>query len=267
MGNLSCVAGQTTSRYRERNSTADRALDILGMFDETKPAIGASEVAEQLGVARSTAYRYVQSLVRSGFLEEAEAGRFRLGRRILELAIIARRGLGPSEVARPVMRRLCADLGETVLLTRLAGTVVVCLEREEASTRRVRISYERGQVMPINAGASAFVLLAWLEEESLDRVLAAAPLERFTSRTLTSPEALKRRLEETAKQGFGLSQSELDEDVLGVAAPIRDADGNVQAAISMAAVSSRVPKNRLPRIIGEVRAAAAEISEAVALLG
>ena len=60
------MAGQAASRYRERNSTADRALDILGMFDESKPSIGASEVAEQLGVARSTAYRYVQSLVQSG---------------------------------------------------------------------------------------------------------------------------------------------------------------------------------------------------------
>jgi DNA-binding IclR family transcriptional regulator len=255
------------SRYRERNSTADRALDILGMFDEARPTIGASEVADQLGVARSTAYRYVQSLVQSGFLEEAETGKFRLGRRILELAVIARRGLGLSEVARPVMRRLCADLGETILLTRLAGTTVVCLEREEASTQRVRISYERGQVLPINAGASAFVLLAWLDEDHLDQVVSSAPLTRFTSRTLVSPEALKRRLAETAKQGFGLSQSELDENVLGVAAPIRDADGNVSAAISMAAVSTRVSKTRLPRIIGKVRSAADEISEALALLG
>lgn len=261
------MAGQPASQYRERNSTADRALDILGMFEETRPTIGAREVADQLGVARSTAYRYVQSLVQSGFLEEAETGKFRLGRRILELAIIARRGLGLSEVARPVMRRLCTDLGETVLLTRLAGTAVVCLEREEALEQRVRISYERGQVMPINAGASAFVLLAWLDEGDLDEVLRSAPLERFTSRTLVTQEAVRRRLAETAKQGFGVSQSEFDEDVLGVASPIRDANGNVQAAISMAAVSNRVPKNRLPSIIGKVRSAADEISGAIALLG
>lgn len=255
------------SRYRDRNSTADRALDILGMFDEAKPTVGASEVADHLGVARSTAYRYVQSLVQSGFLEEAETGRFRLGRRILQLATIARRGLGLAEVARPVMRRLCADLGETILLTRLAGPAVVCLEREEASTRRVRISYERGQVLPINAGASAFVLLAWLDAEHLEEILRTAPLERFTSRTLTSPVALKRRLAETAKQGFGLSQCELDENVLGVAAPIQDADGVVQAAISMAALTARVPNNRLPQVVCKIRAGAEEISGALALLG
>jgi Fic family protein len=73
---VSCMAGQTsTSGYRERNSTADKALDILGMFTESRPTVGAAEVAEQLQVARSTAYRYVQSLVNSGFLEEADVGR------------------------------------------------------------------------------------------------------------------------------------------------------------------------------------------------
>lgn len=260
------VTGQAASRYRERNSTADKALDILGMFSETRRSVSANEVAEQLGVARSTAYRYVQSLVQSGFLEEADSGRFRLGRRILELALIARHGMGLSEIARPVMRRLCADLGETILLTRLASDTVICLEREEASTQRVRISYERGQVMPINAGASAFVLLAWLEEQTLQRLLDHAVLDRFTGRTLTSPEALRKRLSETAQQGYGLSQGELDENVLGVAAPIRDADGVVQAAISMAAVSTRVPRNRLSRVIEKVRAAADEVSEALALL-
>jgi len=236
------------------------------MFDETKSSIAASDVADQLGVARSTAYRYVQSLVASGFLEEAETGKFRLGRRILELAVIARRGLDVGEIARPIMRRLCADLGETVLLTRLAGNAVVCLEREEASTQRVRISYERGQLLPINAGASAFVLLAWLDQPTLDDVLRQARLERFTSRTLTSAEALRKRLAETASQGFGLSQSELDENVLGVAAPIRSSDGKVHAAISMAAVSTRVPKSRLPRVIGKVQAAAEEISRGLSLV-
>lgn len=237
------------------------------MFEEHRLTIGAAEVAEQLGVARSTAYRYVQSLSQSGFLEEAESGRFRLGRRILELALLARRGLGLAEVARPVMRRLCADIGETILLTRLAGNAVICLEREEASTQRVRISYERGQIMPLNAGASAFVLLAWLDESALNRVLDGTKLESFTPRTLTTRKALTARLAETAKQGYGLSQGELDADVLGVGAPIRDSDRQVRAALSMAAVSTRVPKNRVPRVIENVRAAADEISEALVLLG
>lgn len=254
------------ARYRERNATADRALVILDMFGEDRATITANEVANTLGVARSTAYRYVQSLVRSSFLEDAGSGRFRLGRRILELAALARRGVGPYEVARPVIRRLSAEVRETVLLTRLAGSAVICLDREEAVGQRVRISYERGQVLPLNAGASAFVLLAWLDEPTVDALLAQATLERFTARTLTTVDAVKARLASTAKRGYGLSQGELDENVLGVAAPIRDADGRVQAAISVAAMTSRVRRDRVAYLVDRVQCAAAEISDGLALL-
>lgn len=254
------------SRYRERNSTADRAFDILSMFTEQRLAISAAEVAEEMDVARSTAYRYLQSLVGSGFLEESDGGRFRLGRRILELARLARRGIGLSEVARPVMRRLAAETRETVLLTRLAGSTVICLEREEAEHQTIRITYERGQVMPINAGASAFALLAWMDKPELETLLATVTLDPITSATITTKAALRKRLAETAVQGYGLSRGELDEDVLGVAAPIRDARGRVAAAISVAAVAARVPERQIPALAEAVRAAADEISQTLALM-
>jgi DNA-binding IclR family transcriptional regulator len=254
------------SRYRERNSTADRAFDILSMFTEQRLAISAAEVAEQMDVARSTAYRYLQSLVGSGFLEESDGGRFRLGRRILELARLARRGVGLSEVALPVMRRLAAEAGETVLLTRLAGSAVICLEREEAEKQAVRISYERGQVLPINAGASAFVLLAWLDPPELEALLVTASLEPITPATIVTKAALRKRLAETARQGYGVSRGELDDDVLGVAAPIRGTRDRVVAAISVAAVAGRVSEPRTPALAGAVCAAADEISRTLALV-
>lgn len=65
-----------TSGYRERNSTADRALIILGMFTDDRLQISANDVAEALGSARSTAYRYLQTLVGASFLEEAPNGAF-----------------------------------------------------------------------------------------------------------------------------------------------------------------------------------------------
>ena len=98
-------ADGSARRYRERNSTADRALDILLLFTAEKPVWAGTEIATQLGVARSTGYRYLQSLVSTGFIEEAAAG-FRLGPRIFELARLARAGIGLSEVSLPSMRRL-----------------------------------------------------------------------------------------------------------------------------------------------------------------
>ena len=264
------MAGQLThssGAYRERNSTADKALDILLMFDDEHLVLSATEVASRLGVARSTAYRYLQSLVQSGFIEEADGRGFRLGRRVLELARLARRGMGLSEIARPVMMRLAAEVSEAVLLTRLAGSTVICLEREEAGSRAVRISYERGQVLPTNAGASAYVLLAWLPEPTVEAVLDGVGFPAFTERTLTDKAAIMRRLAETREQGYAISRGELDRDVLGVAAPLHDQDGGVVAAISVAAVSARVPDERLPELVDEVRAAADEITKTLVLRG
>ncbi|WP_063005815.1 IclR family transcriptional regulator [Nocardia salmonicida] len=251
------------STYRERNSTADRALDVLLLFSADKPVWTGTEVATGLGVARSTGYRYLQSLTTNGFIEEA-AGGFRLGPRIFQLARLARAGLGLSEAALPVMRSLAAQVNETVLLTRRSGRSVVCLDLVEAQ-HAVRLSYERGQVLPINAGAAAEVLLAWADPAEVTTVLEQAPLERFTPKTLTEPEALRKRLSHIRKVGVAISQGELDPHILGVAAPIRNAEGSVCAAVSIAALAARVPRSQLRDVEHAVREAAVTISRQLEL--
>src|SRR5262245_41451032 len=246
---VSCMPGSKTrpaSGYRDRNSTADRALDILLLFNEDKLVWTGAEIADEIGVARSTGYRYMQSLVNAGFVEEA-AGGFRLGPRIFELARLARAGTRLADVAMAPMQSLAAAVGETVLLTRRSGRFVVCLELVEAP-HPVRLSYERGHVLPINAGAAAEVLLAWAPPDEVTAVLNAAPLERFTAKTLTDPGQLQNRLAQIRKEGVAVSQGELDEQILGVAAPIHDARGRVVAAVSVAALASRVPRNELKSV-------------------
>ncbi|MER6959925.1 MULTISPECIES: IclR family transcriptional regulator [unclassified Streptomyces] len=254
------------SQYRERNSTADRALDILGMFSEGKLSVSGQEVATALGTARSTAYRYLQSLVGSGFLEEDPGGGFRLGLRVLELARLARRGYGLSEIALPVMRGLCVEVGETVLLTRRAGGAAICVERCEAE-HPVRISYERGSVLPANAGASALALLAWLPEEECRDLLEGQRLQRFTARTMTDVDVLLERLAGIRRDGYTVSRGELDADILGIAAPVRGSSGVVVAALSVAALEHRVPDRRLEEVVAAVCNAAEVISGQLAVTG
>jgi DNA-binding IclR family transcriptional regulator len=247
------------SGYRDRNATADRALDILLLFNPDKLLWTGAEIADHIGVARSTGYRYLQSLVNAGFVEEA-SGKFQLGPRIFQLARLARAGTNLSDIAMPTMRGLAARVNEAVLLTRRSGRFVVCLDLVEAM-HTVRLSYERGHVLPINAGAAAEVLLAWAGPEDAAAVLNAAPLERFTPRTLVDPALLQARFAQIRSQGVAISQGELDEQVLGVAAPIRDAKGSVVAAVSIAALASRVLPGQLKSVAVAVKAAAATISE------
>ena len=254
----------TAGGYRERNSTADRALDILMMFSDTQPVISGTAVAERLGVARSTAYRYLQSLVSTRFLEEAPGGGFRLGLRVLEIARLARRSYGLSEIAMPLMTVLAEGVQETVLLTRRAGDLVVCVDRAEAGTRAVRISYERGSSLPLNAGASALVLLAWSPDDEVRRLLHATELRRFTPATLTDVDAIMERLTRIREAGYSITRAELDPDVVGIAAPIRDENSRVVAAVSVAALSSRVNPEAEAEIVKRVLATARDISERIA---
>jgi DNA-binding IclR family transcriptional regulator len=260
------MAGQDErkSNYRERNSTADRALDILTLFDDERLTVTGQEVADSLGVARSTAYRYLQSLSAAGFLEEHPRVGFRLGPRVFELARLARRGIGLSEIALPIMHELGAQLGHTVLLTRRVGSAVVCLERV-SSDSPLQLSYERGHILPINAGASALALLAWAPEEEVARALASTSLPKLTPATVTSTKALNARLKEIRATGYAVSRGELDQDILGVAVPIRDASTSVVAAVSVTCLSHRTPDRELPTLAAAIQAAAERISDRLTL--
>ncbi|MGP3533252.1 IclR family transcriptional regulator [Microbacterium sp. RD1] len=256
----------SSSGYREKNSTADRALNILQMFGDERPEVSAVEVAEMLAVARSTAYRYLQTLVQSQFLVDTGRGTFRLGLKILELSRIARGGLKLADLAVPRMKQLADLHQQTVLLTKQMGPAVICLEREESRTQYVRLSYERGSVLNLNAGASALVLFAWLPEEEVRRLVAGASLTKFTAKTLTDPDAIVSRLAEIRREGVAVTDGEVDLTAMGIAAPIFNGAGVVVAALSIVLIRSLVPAENIPGIVKSVAAAARDLSNEAALL-
>lgn len=258
-------AEAAASGYRDRNSTADRALTILRMFGEDRLSISAVEVAAELSVARSTAYRYLESLVTPGFLEESPGGGFRLGLKVLELGRLARRGYGLSEVALPLMRQLCERFGHTVLLTRRAGSTVTCLEREVLPGQRIRLSYERGSLLPLTAGASALTLLAWMPEEEARKLLESAEKPRFTEHTLTDVGELMERLREIRENGYGISRDEVDFGATGIAAPIFDQRGTVVAALSIVALGGRVDEPTVSEMVAQLQEAGHEAGRVLAL--
>lgn len=246
--------------YRERNSTADRALDILGLFSEQRLTVSAAELAAEFGIARSTAYRYLQTLMTSGFLEENPRGGFRLGLRVFELARIARRSYGLSDIAMPLLEQLAESTGETALLTRRSGDRSVCLERVQSESQRVRLTYERGSALALNAGASAWVLLAWEESDVVEGLLASSTLSKYTENTLTSRAEIIERLRAVREAGYAVSYGELDPDAIGIGAPVFGDDGSVVAGVSVVALRRRT-EGIVDDLVAKVRDAASKISE------
>ncbi|QNE21352.1 IclR family transcriptional regulator [Kribbella qitaiheensis] len=255
------------SGYRERNSTADRALSILQLYSDERPELTALDVAEHLGVARSTAYRYLQTLVQSDFLAETGRGGFRLGLRILELSRIARTGYDLTALALPRMRDLAERYRQTVLLTKQMGAAVICLEREEAYGQYVRLSYERGTVLDFNAGASALVLFAWLPEATVRELLATTQVRKFTPKTLVEPDEIIERLAQIRQQGFALTDGEVDPNAVGIAAPVFGRDGQVLAAVSMVFIRPLVALTEIDDLVASVRSTAEVITQDAAAVG
>jgi DNA-binding IclR family transcriptional regulator len=252
--------------YRDRNSTSDRTLDILSLFTDERPRLTASELAARLGAARSTAYRYLQTLTASGLVEEDGGGGFRLGLRIFELARVARRSYGFSDVVGPVLADLARATGETALLTRRHGASVVCLDSREPDGRLLRISYERGSVFAPNAGACALVLFAWDDPAALTALLESADLPHYTPGTPATAAEIVATLKPVRAQGYLVSQGTLDPDAVGVAAPVRDASGAVTAAVSVVAVASRVAPGDLDHLVSEVLKSAGTLSARLSLV-
>lgn len=246
--------------YRERNSTADRALNILEMYADDRLVLSAAEVADHLGVARSTAYRYLQTLVQSGFLTDDGRAGFRLGLKVLQLSRLARKSYGLTDIAVPALRELAERFHQTVLLTRLMGQSVVCLEREESQEQYVRLSYQRGTILNVNAGASAQVLLAWLPPKELTALLARTPLQRFTEASITDPAKLEHRLAAIRADGYAISDGEVDLDAVGIAAPIFQSSGAVLAAVSIVAIRSRVEDAVVDSMLQAVIRTAADLT-------
>jgi DNA-binding IclR family transcriptional regulator len=246
---------------RAVRSSPERVLDMLLSFTGPDAAQSVHDLAHRFGTSRSSTYRYLQMLRARGLVEEGPApGQFRLGSRLLTLTRAAPIDL--AAVARPVMRALAVETGETVLLTRRQGVRVVMVECVE-SPRAVRIAFEPARNTPLHAGSAARIHLAHLDPDEIEAVLAR-PLERLTAHTPADPAALRRELALIRRRGYATSEGEVDPDVRSVSAPVPGTDGGMVAGLTVAGPRFRLtrPAARAlaPRLIAAARAIAGRLA-------
>lgn len=234
-----------------------RALDVLCAFERPPHEFGPSELARQLGMTKNHVFRLLKTLEAHGFVRRTD-DRYRVGVRALEVGQLALRQLDLVRVARPTIQDLHARTGETVHLAVLDNLEAVCIDRLE-SEQPVRLSAQVGRRFPMHAGACPRVLLAFLSDAECQAVLARG-LPAFTRYTTTDSASLERELADIRRDGFALSDQDLDLGAAAVAAPIRDFTGQVVAAISVAGPLSRVERNLRTELRDQVVAAAEQIS-------
>lgn len=245
---------------RKLLGSLQKGLDVLCCFDFTRPCLSAQEISERLNLPLSTTYKYLKSLHEKGFLvRNQETRNYELGLMLFRLGNVAASRMKPVTIALPHMKALSAGSGETVLLTVMSGREVVCVERVETNGR-IRLSLERGSSLPLHAGASSKILLAYQQESFVDAFLREHPsLVKFTERTLIDPVLLKQ--ESTIRgQGFAFSDQEVDVGVRALGSAVLNHRGEVVAGLSIAAPGERMNDDALPGLIRLVREAAEKVS-------
>ena len=217
----------------------ERGLAVLQVFSHEYPALTLSEVARLTGLTRATARRILHTLERLGHVR-SDGKRFSLTPRVLSLGWAYLSSLNLWDIAQPFMEELVEETHESCSAATLDLPDIVYVAR--VPTRRIMtITLGVGTRLPAHATSMGRVLLAGLPEEDLDQFLAETPLERFTDRTVTEPERLRRAVDEVRQRGWAIVDQELEIGLRSIAAPIHGADGRTVAALNVSAAASRVP--------------------------
>jgi IclR family pca regulon transcriptional regulator len=225
----------------------ERGLSVIRAFDTEHPMLTLSEVATRTGLSRAAARRFLRTLVQLGYMR-SDGSRFALRPKVLELGYAYLSSLTLPEVAMPHLEQLVEQVHESSSVSELDGDEVVYIAR--VPTKRIMtVTISVGTRFPAYATSMGRVLLAAQAEDRLEAYLAATSLRGLTGHTITNPSALRRELRRIRTQGWALVDQELEEGLRSVAAPIRDADGQVIAAVN---VSTHAGRRTLDSIVEDL---------------
>ncbi len=237
--------------------SVDRAATILDLLAGAGE-LGVTDVARRLEVHKSTASRLLGALEKWDLVEQVEGrGKYRLGVGLLRLAGSAAAGLDVVEQARPVCRRLAQETGFTANLAVLSGDQALYLDQVAGSSALQSYNWV-GQRIPLHATSNGKVLLSEIDPATV-HALVGRPTA-YTPNTIVDPAALDRALERVRTQGYAVAVDEFEDGLSAVAAPVRNAHGEVTASVSLSGPSFRLDHDRIAEISTLVVGAAQEIS-------
>jgi len=248
------------------SQSLERGLAVLQVFRSDRPVLGISELARELDLTRSTTHRYVATLANLGYLDQDDSTRkYRLGPRVLDLGFSLLASMDLREIAAPYLRGLSDDTGYTANLAIRDDIDVILIDRvrgREGRRHHLEFSLHVGSRLPSYCTATGKVLLAFLPDEQLVRLLDRIDLVERGPRTITGRSELLGALQEARRTGIAVNDEELASALRSIAAPIRSRSGEVVAAVNLSIPWSPVAIGDLVSQLGpSLLATAAEISD------
>jgi IclR family acetate operon transcriptional repressor len=257
MGNtMSATEPETTGNGDSKGaSVIVNAIAVLRTFSADEPLLGVTEIANRVGLHKSTVSRILATFEQEHLVErDAETRRFRLGLGLIAVAGPLLAELEERRVAYPVLRELSEQTGETSALMVWSGDESICVE-QIASHHQIKHTTPLGARYSDALSASVQVFLAQ-EPEARVRSLLSSGAITYPGLDESSLDAYLVRLKDDIRRGWAVNYGETSIDEVGLAAPVYDHRGEVVAAVLIPAPRFRVSQDRL-QALGESCAAAA----------
>jgi IclR family pca regulon transcriptional regulator len=239
-------------------STLERGLRVLKAFDEDHPEMTLSEVAAKTALPPAVARRCLITLVELGYVGQHER-KFLLRPAVLTIGSAFLASMQIEQVVLPPLQGLRDQTGDSASLAVLSGAEILYVAHV-STDRRFRVAAGVGTRFPFHATSLGKALAAYLPDGERAALMAGAPFQRFTERTVTDGAALAERLNLITQRGYDSALDELDYGIVSVAVPIFGRDKRVIAAINCSTSTTRISQDELVRTrLPLLRAAAGEI--------
>lgn len=241
-----------------------RALAVLDAV--ARGCADQAAIGEAIGTSRSTTSRLVLFLQKAGFLRHADGRGYVLGARLIELGAVALAQLPLTALARPILERLSKHTGDTIHLSVRDGDQIMYVDKIPG-TKGLEMRSQVGLRKPIAITGTGKAQMLDLSEKEWARLYSLAHAE-VISETVLPPGFLAWNdyllaMRDYKARGYTIEIEENEASICCVAAPIRSARGDIVAGLSVASVTSYMPRQRMDSLIPVVVEAAAEISQAM----
>ncbi|KUO53357.1 MAG: hypothetical protein APF76_08945 [Desulfitibacter sp. BRH_c19] len=239
------------------NSVA-KALSVLEIVGISEKELTLTEIAKNLDMHKSTAFRLLSTLESRGFIsKETSTGKYTLGLKILRLAGELLDNIDIRKIARPILEKLVEDCNETVHLVVMESNNIIYIDKVEGCNT-IRLYSRIGMHGFAHSTSAGKVLLAFLPERKIKNLILETELPKKTPKTIVDYETLMEHLEVVRKQGYAIDDIENEDGVRCVAAPVRNHLGQVVAAVSIAGPCDRISIERIENSLANKAIVSAE---------
>ena len=248
-----------TLKSSETVKMVEHAMDVLELLRKNKERMGVNQISKSCNLSPSSAFRILKSIEKSGWIFQHSDGKYSLGEKVCFLTEKDNMYLALKDVSSVIMERCVKEYSQNMNLMVREGSH--CYVIEQIRTRRL-FDYitPTGTELPFYASAGGKILLSELPKDFSDIIIASCEMEPFTKYTITDPDVFRGELETVLRQGFAIDNRESFLGGCCIAVPVRDARGNIIAALSFSGILEVEDTDELLKYLPVLNSAAEEIT-------